>query len=227
MPEAVQGGFYLERLRPRDDHRLIGATFRWSELERLMLVGPVLGELTMEEVRQVAHGKDLHLLNDYRARFSPIYDRIWRSINDLAGVGPGGAAIPADQRAYFERRSVQIAAKTWAQRLIRDGDAHDLPPHQPGYLIQQNLPALTAIHNLLLQGWRDSLGQQCLYRNLRDLECRKPDEYLPLRAQLVRCNTNDGVWSQLTTAFPQLTVVALRTKKVRDARTVQVCLCYL
>ena len=38
----------------------------------------------------------------------------------------------------------------------------------------------------------------------------------------MRVETNEGVWSQLTTAFPQLTTMVLRTKKVRDAAAVKV-----
>ncbi len=187
-----------------------------------MLISPVLGEMSMGEVRSVAHGLDLHELPDYRSRFTPIYEQIWETVNDLAAADAGGGAAQRDQQPYFDRRNVRVAVKTWAQRLIREGDLHDLPPHQPGYLVRQNMPTLTAIYELLMQGWHDSLGQQCLFRNLKDLEDRRPDAYLPLRAALARCDTNDGVWSQLTTAFPQLTVVALRTKKVRNAALVQV-----
>ena len=221
MPELPPGEMPLHRLRPRDDQRSIGATFRWSEMERIMLIAPVLGELSMQEVRAVAHGLDLHMLPNYRPRFTPIYDAIYNHINELAAADGGGGAN-ADQAPYFHRRNVRVAVKTWALRLIRDGDLHDVPPHLPGYLISQNLPILTSIHELLVEGWRDSLGQKCLFRSLRDLERRKPDAYLALRAQLVRVETNEGVWSQLTTAFPQLTTMVLRTKKVRDAAAVKV-----
>lgn len=188
-----------------------------------MLVNVALGELSMQEVRDIAHGMQLHAVPNYNQRFKPIYRQQTERLTALATADAqqpqaGGVQAPGIQK--ITQRKVRECITKWTVRLLRDGHLHDQPPHQPGYRIQANMETLTAIRALLLAGWTDSIGQQCLYRSLHDLQNRKP-EFVALRQKL-GLKTLRGVWSQLTTAFPAMRKMAVRVKKVRDGKPVQV-----
>lgn len=219
----------VQRRLPAKDTRPIGATKRWSELERLMLVGAALGELSLDEIRKVAHGQKLHDLDKYEQRFRPIFKAQTERLVALANAdvqklehdGADAAAARA-AAAKVNRRAVRKCITKWTQRLLQDGQIHDCPPHPPGYRVQRNMETLTEIRRLLMAGWQDAKGQTCLFRSLKDLENRKPAEFKPLREKMQGVTTLRGLWSQLTTAFPAMRVMAVRSKKERTGAEVQV-----
>lgn len=214
-----------QRLHPRDDHRSIGATTRWSELERLMLVSRAAPLLSFQEVRDIAHGKPLHKIKAYEERFRQVYAAVTAELVEQATADAhpeGGEGVEVPHLHKLQQRNVRACITEWLPRLLRDGHVHDRPPHQPGYRLQRNMPVLTGIRELLLAGWTDSIGQKCLFRSLHDLQNRKPGEFAALKAELHGVKTLRGIWSQLTSAFPAMRKMTVRAKKVRDGAPVQV-----
>lgn len=205
------------RLPPAEDQRLIRDTYRWPERARLMMTSSVLSVLSWEEMRDIQRGAPLP---SDQARMSRVYDTLHVKLCEFTTAEAAAAAVPAG--TLPTRRAVKEAAKRWTLSLLRTGDLHDTPPHQPGYRLAGNAAALTEIHALLLAGWQDSLDQTCIFRDLRDLEQRKPAEFGPLFAS-TGLQTLDGVWGQLTKMFPKLGYVVRRTKKLRDSKEVQAC----
>lgn len=201
------------RIDPRDDQRGFRQQYRWPERCRVLMVAAVLSKLTWAEQQAVSQGADLP---NHSTLMAPMYLQL---VQDVHAVIDAEAGELVNHKP--SARSIKEAAQKWTKRFLREGSVHDAPPHLPGHNIQRLLPVLTAMKDVLMQGYLDALGQTMVFKSLQDA-CSKSEAFADLYQQ-TGYKSYRSCWKNLRKAFPQLCTVELRVKKCREAALVQAC----
>lgn len=200
---------------------VIKSGLRWPLDARTLMVGTVMGALSHPELKQMQLIEAMPIQAE-RKRLSQIYDNVFASLIDAtkAELEEKGLPVPAPEELP-SRGAVGRAAVRWTLQFLARGHVHDKPPHVPGYRVAANVVPLTAIKDLILEGWVDGNDEVNIFRSLHDLSQRRPDAFAPLLAA-TKLTTLDSVWNQLRALFPRIQVVSTRVKKIRDPGPVQV-----
>lgn len=208
-------GHQEHRLTPINDGEHFVRGRRWPERGRVLLVSGLVSHLTPAERMRITKGGDFP--SDH-TRMSKAYWQLQHEMHNLIGAEDAERGVITNPMP--SREAIVKAARQWTRVFLQEGSVHDAPPHVPGYLVRRNAEALTAIKDMLLAGYQQG-GQQHLYRSLKDLSTRQPIFFEYWRS-MTGLRSLPALWNQLTQAFPDVSVMELRVKRVRDSSNVQV-----
>lgn len=202
-----------------EGHFYDAETHRWPSRARVLLVCSFVSQLTPAEQLEITKGGRFPSGREHKKRMGELYDKLHKDIVEL--IKAEDTALNTATHPLPTREAVIKVACKWTRVFLQQGSVFDAPPHVAGHLVRRNIEALTAIRDMLLEGyWKN--GQQRLYRNLQDLQSRRRLAF-DMRFNQTKLKTFPALWNQLTAAFPNLAMMHLRMKKKRNAPLTQVC----
>ena len=192
--------------------------FRWTRRSRTFMVKEMLAALEVDEMVHIMNGGQFP---NNPSKFSKVYLHLYHTLSkDLSERYPG-LAYPQDPEKA-DIRPFQDAALFWTRRFLTDGNIHDKEAHMRGYKLEQRRPYLSAIRDMIMEGYTDQTGNTRLFRDMHHLQRVKKDEFQQMM-EATGLKTIRSVWHQMRLLHPNLAKVAVKLKKERSAARVQAC----